>query len=111
MPRRASAPPATCGTTCHSHLSISDQLEKRSIGSPLTDIFGFAGLIILLFGYLKAQAMINASCNDPEGKGNAQLTAANWAWIVFCALLWAGMFIAGFRAGLSNGYAPSSSSF
>jgi hypothetical protein len=90
-------------------VTVADKLAKRSIGSPFTDFFGFVGLFLLLFSFRKAQSMINASCGDPEGKRNAELTGANYVWIVLGLLFWVGAFMSGFMSGPSDGYSSSSS--
>jgi hypothetical protein len=83
-------------------LNVLDRLSARSIGSPYTDWLSFAGMVVLLFAFLKAQAMINISCDDPDGKGNDQLTGANYVWIVLGGLAMAVLFIQGFMAGWSE---------
>jgi hypothetical protein len=90
-------------------LNVADRLARKSIGLPFTDIFGYVGLILLLFGILKAQSMINASCNDPQGKGNAALTGANYVWIILGVLVSVGAFVSGFMDGAPDGVASSSS--
>jgi hypothetical protein len=85
-------------------ISILDRLAKRSIGLPYTDILSFVGMVPLLFTFLKAQAMINASCNDPEGKGNDKLTGANYVWIVIGGLLWVLAISKGFTSGVHDGF-------
>lgn len=88
-------------------MNVADQLSKRSIGIPMTDYFGFVGLVLLLLSFRKAQSMINASCNDPEGKLNAGLTGANYVWIVIGVLVWVGAFMAGFMGGATDGYSAA----
>jgi hypothetical protein len=52
------------------------------------DVASFASIVVLVLPFLKAQEMINLSCDDPEGKGNDRLTKANWAWIIVGAVGW-----------------------
>jgi hypothetical protein len=58
------------------------------IQGPAGDVASFAGIAVLVLPFLKAQAMINLSCGDPDGKGNDRLTRANWAWMIVGAVLW-----------------------
>jgi hypothetical protein len=90
-------------------LNVLDRLTSKSIGSPYTDLLSFTGMVVLLFAFLKAQAMINVSCDDPDGKGNAQLTKANYVWILLGGLVIGVLFIQGFVSGWSDGYSSSPS--
>lgn len=65
-----------------------DRMAARSIGSPVTDLLGLAMVFVMPFPLLEAQRAANAACGDPEGAGNAQMTAANIAWLVLGAILW-----------------------
>jgi hypothetical protein len=58
------------------------------IGGTAGDIASFASVFILLPPFLTAQAKINLSCGDPEGKGNDRLSKANWAWVIAGGVLW-----------------------
>jgi hypothetical protein len=88
-------------------VSVLDRMERKSIGLPYTSWFGYLGFLLLLFAYLKAQAMINASCGDPLGKSNDKLTGANWVWIVIGGLCWVGLFMSGFMEGAADGYSSA----
>lgn len=77
-------------------MNVADLLERRSIGLPYVGYFGFVGLLLLVLAYRNAQTMINATCGDPEGKSNNQLTGANYVWIVIGLLIWIGSFMSGF---------------
>jgi hypothetical protein len=90
-------------------ISILDRLERKSIGMPYSSYFGYLLMLLLLFAYLKAQSMINASCGDAEGKSNDRLTGANWVWIVIGALCYASLFMSGFMEGAADGYSSASS--
>lgn len=65
-----------------------DRAANKSLGSPTTDLLSLLILLPLLLGMLRAQRMINVSCDDPDGAGNAALTGANYAWIAFGAVIW-----------------------
>jgi hypothetical protein len=65
-----------------------DRMAARSVGSPVTDLLGLAVLFVMPFPLLEAQRAANAACGDPEGAGNARMTAANIAWLVVGAILW-----------------------
>lgn len=99
---------ATIMVVLYIGIEILDRLSSRSIGVPYTDYLSFAGMVALLFTFLSAQSMINASCNDPDGKGNDRLTGANYAWIVVGGLLWVPVLIATFTSGAHEGYFSSS---
>lgn len=66
-----------------------DRMAARSIGSPTTDVLSL--LILLPVGWTlwSIQSAANTACQDPDGAGNARLSAANHAWIVFGLLWWA----------------------
>jgi hypothetical protein len=68
--------------------NVLSSMSNRSIGSPLTDILNLLILLPLLYSSYRAQWFINASCGDPQGNSNSQLTAANWAWIVAGGIFW-----------------------
>ena len=68
--------------------NVLDRLAMRNIGYPFTDILSLLVLAPLLYLYTRVQPVINASCGDPEGDSNSAFTGANWAWIVFGALMW-----------------------
>lgn len=76
-----------------------DRASAHGLGSPTTDIASLVIILPLLIELRKAQAMINASCNDPEGSGNSSFTRANYAWIgagvVFWVLIVIGIFTPG----------------
>jgi hypothetical protein len=78
------------------------RLSARSIGSPLTDLLSLVILVPLVFGFLKAQEMINATCGDIEGKANHKLTGANWGWLFFGLLMWTATI-----SNLMSAYHPS----
>ena len=82
--------------------AVLDRLARRSIGSPVTDIFSILILAPLLGCFISIQDKINAACDDLDGAGNAKFTAANYAWIV-CGLVFWGLMI----VGLSLSDAPS----
>lgn len=68
--------------------NICDRLSAKEIGSPYTDILSILVLPLLLLVLLKAQNAINISSADPEGKSNANFTAANYTWIFLGACIW-----------------------
>lgn len=82
--------------------NVLDRVSTRSIGSPYTDILGLLILAPLLLLFLRAQAMINLSCNDPAGTSNSRLTRANIAWVLLGAVLWA-LTIVGLLVPVSPG--------
>ncbi|MEM9176094.1 MAG: hypothetical protein AAGC67_12735 [Myxococcota bacterium] len=57
--------------------------------APVLDLV-FMGIGLLVpFATLPAQRAINLANGDPEGATNADLTAANWLWLVFGLIFWA----------------------
>lgn len=48
----------------------------------------WASTFIATFLLLPAQNAANAASDDPDGRGNARLTAANWAWLLVGGLIW-----------------------
>jgi hypothetical protein len=58
------------------------------IPAPAGDAASFAGIVVLVLPFLKAQKMINLSSGDPNGQSNDRLTKANWAWMIVGAVLW-----------------------
>lgn len=88
-----------------------DRLSARGIGSPETDLLSLVILIPLLSTFTKAQALINISCGDADGKANDRLTKANWAWLVFGLIVWVGtifVLVSSFSSTPSN-FASSAS--
>lgn len=85
--------------------NILDRASERSVGSPYTDILSVAMLAPLLALFLKAQEMINLSCDDPAGSGNSRFTKANVAWLVLGAVSWA-LVIVGLFASSEAGGTP-----
>jgi hypothetical protein len=68
--------------------SFLDRAAQHSLGSPYTDWLSLASVVPLLFLFVKAQKMVNLSCNDPDGAGNSGFCKANYAWIICGALFW-----------------------
>lgn len=64
------------------------RLASRDVGSPVTDLLGFAALAPVVWALYKAQDAINHASGDPQGLSNDQITGANIAWLAFGALLW-----------------------
>ncbi len=93
-------------------IQVLDRLSSKSIGLPYTHILSLLCMVGLLFAFLNAQAMINASCNDPEGATNDKLTGANYAWIVVCGVIWVMAIAGAFLSGAEDGFhAGTSGSF
>lgn len=69
--------------------NVMDRLSAASIGSPYTDGLSIVALLPLAYSMLQAQKAANAACGDPQGLGNARLTAANYIWLILGFLLWA----------------------
>ncbi|GAB3455265.1 hypothetical protein GCM10027321_07410 [Massilia terrae] len=90
-------------------LNVLDLLERFLPRMPLADLLSFAGMVLLLYSSLRAQAMINASCGDPEGARNNKLTGANYVWILLGGLVWVLTFIGAFTSGAPDGYSGGSS--
>ncbi|MFC5458340.1 hypothetical protein [Massilia niabensis] len=65
-----------------------DRAANKSLGSPTTDILALLILLPLAHQLLQAQEMINISCGDPQGSGNAAFSTANYAWMIAGGLLW-----------------------
>lgn len=59
-------------------------------------------LIPILFTLRGAQDMINAACGDPLGAANAQLSGANYAWIVLGLLFWLLVLFGLFAPGVQH---------
>lgn len=87
---------------------IADRASRHMPSTPFFDLLSFLGTVALLLCFLKAQSMINASCGDPRGAANDELTGANYAWIIVGGLFWLLILGGGFIRGASEGYAPSS---
>lgn len=71
---------------------VSNGLERmaaRSFGSPTTDVLSLLSLLPLGGALWVIQSAANIACGDPQGRRNANLTAANYAWIALGALFWA----------------------
>jgi hypothetical protein len=68
--------------------NVLNRLAGRSIGSPITDIASITLVIVIPLLFLKPQSAINLACDDPEGKSNASLGLANWAWMTLGFLWW-----------------------
>ena len=68
--------------------NMLDRASAKSLGSPVTDVLSLLILLPLVHYFIRAQEMINISCRDQQGRGNADLSKANYAWIAFGALLW-----------------------
>jgi len=60
-------------------------IDRFPIISVLTP---FVSTVLTAFLLLPAQKAANAASDDPDGSGNARLTAANWAWILLGGLFW-----------------------
>lgn len=89
-------------------LNVLDLLDRFAPRVPLTGLFSFAGMVLLLYASIRAQAMINASCGDPEGARNDKLTGANYVWILLGGLVWILTFIGAFMSGAPDGYSGAS---
>jgi hypothetical protein len=70
-------------------LMVLSNFVDSFIAGPAGDVASFACVFVLVLPFLKAQAMINLSCGDPQGRGNDRLSKANWAWVIAGAVLWA----------------------
>ena len=88
------AQPAIARWRCDLHATILVTLMLLAnfidvlVQGPAGDVASFASIFVMVLPFLKAQAMINLSCGDPDGAGNDRLTKANWAWMIVGALLW-----------------------
>lgn len=69
-------------------INILDRLSAREIGSPFTDLLSLLLIPVLAMAAARAQQAINAASGDPSGRGNANFTPANWAWIALGGLIW-----------------------
>lgn len=56
-------------------------------------------LIPMLFTMRGAQDMINAACDDPAGAANAELTGANYVWIILGVIFWLAVLLGLFATG------------
>lgn len=77
--------------------SLAGRLASREAGSPFTDLVSLILLLPVGLSLLRLQRAANLACGDADGAGNRRLTAANYAWMIFGALLWlatlAGLFL------------------
>jgi hypothetical protein len=64
------------------------RLGAKGVGSPVTDLLGFAALAPVVWALFKAQDAINHASGDPQGQSNDQITGANIGWLVLGGLLW-----------------------
>ena len=57
---------------------------------PALPSFGIGILLLAInaMALVQAQRAANLACGDPDGSGNARLTAANWAWLILGGLFW-----------------------
>lgn len=83
--------------------SILDRLSYAYIGSPVTDLLSI--LILGVEGYIlyKAQLAINLAAGDPEGRDNANFTAANYFWCFVGLVFWF-LILVGFISMYQEGY-------
>ena len=56
--------------------------------SPTTDIFSYLILPVICIFLYRVQSAANLAYGDREGETNNNLTAANYAWLVFGLALW-----------------------
>ncbi|MFK8014490.1 MAG: hypothetical protein AB8G17_03460 [Gammaproteobacteria bacterium] len=68
--------------------NVLGRLSSREIGSPATDFLSVLLVPVLALAAVAGQKAINAACDDPDGRGNANFTGANWAWIIFGVVFW-----------------------
>lgn len=68
--------------------NVLDRASSKGLGSPVTDVLGILVLPAMYYTLLVPQRAVNAAEGDPLGEGNARLSGANIAWIVFGALIW-----------------------
>jgi hypothetical protein len=63
-------------------LLIASNILSRMAGETvgILDLLSVLLLAPLLFLFMHAQRMINASCNDPQGAQNSNFTIANYCW-------------------------------
>ncbi len=73
-------------------LSIIETSANRAafkeIGSPVTDLIGFAILPTIGMILYKVQKMANLAMGNIHGPSNSKLTVANYLWIGFGSLYW-----------------------
>jgi hypothetical protein len=74
-------------------LMLLSNVVDSFIAGPAGDIASFASVFVLVLPFLAAQAMINLSCDDPQGMGNDRLSKANWAWVIAGGVLWVLMLV------------------
>ncbi|MBC3882624.1 DUF4234 domain-containing protein [Undibacterium sp. LX40W] len=72
---------------------ILDRLAMKEVGSPFTDVASIFMMFVMVPMFLRAQKMINLSCNDVDGESNAKFTGGNIAWIVAGSLFWLLVFV------------------
>lgn len=69
--------------------NILDRMAWRNIGFPVTDWISIGILLPMAWLAHAMQRAANVACGDPDGASNAQLTAANWIWMLLGGILWA----------------------
>lgn len=69
--------------------NILGRLGGENIGSPFTDVASLATVPVLAYLALPAQKAANAASGDASGSSNANLTGANWVWMILGGLIWA----------------------
>lgn len=93
--------PDTHATVMVVLLVISNVLDRIASRVETIGALDFASVVLLLpltLVFLKAQRAINLASNDTEGRGNSNLTAANYVWIALGSVIWVFVFIGLFFA-------------
>ncbi|MFC6633673.1 hypothetical protein [Microbulbifer taiwanensis] len=70
---------------------LADGLAGAVTHYTLLDLVSLALFPLFVWILYCAQQEINVACDDPQGESNAELTPANYLWILIGALIWAGL--------------------
>ncbi|WP_193163043.1 hypothetical protein [Microbulbifer hainanensis] len=69
--------------------TIADRISTKMPEYSVLDVVSLGLLPLITWVLYRAQSVANLVCGDPEGKSNAQFTAANYAWTVIGVAVWA----------------------
>lgn len=67
--------------------AILDRLAANGIGGLYTGLSFLVFLVPMYFLTERARNFVNETCDDKEGKGNAEFTPANYAWMAIGIIL------------------------
>jgi hypothetical protein len=79
---------------------IASNVVDRMHEGNLTNVFILVLLFATCYCERSAQAYINQSCGDPEGKSNNALTWVNYVWIALGCVFWVAVMLGMFMPDL-----------